>query len=194
MWTERAALEIVMSRRTWMGTLTLSPERQEACANLARLRERKNGFDFEALPEAEQFAQRHRFASMEVTRWLKRLRFSGHQLRYLLVCEAHKSGLPHYHILLHELIRPIQKNTLESSWGWGFSAWRVVSKDNALETAEYICKYLTKSTRAKVRASVGYGLLGQNIGYALGHSDPNNGAATVGAANKKANAKGRVQV
>lgn len=167
MWELRAQLEIAQASRTWLGTLTLNTYYQEYCRNLARLYEQKNGSTYEALSEAEQFAQRHRFASKELTDWFKRLRKAGHEFKYLLATEAHRSGDPHYHVLIHEMGAPIRHKTLKDSWHWGFSDFHLIEQSDFIETARYVCKYLTKSHMARIRASIGYGqisLAGKSAG------------------------------
>jgi hypothetical protein len=119
---------------------------------------RLQGIDFERLPPAEQFSLRHTEISRELTKYLKRVRKeSGAKFRFLLVAEAHKSGLPHYHLLLHEhdQFRPVRKSVLEAQWkAYGFSKWRLIEDERA---ARYVCKYLSKDAIARVRASIRYG-------------------------------------
>lgn len=102
---------------------------------------------------------RHFGIGPEITRYLKRVRKeSKSSFRYLLVMEAHKSGLPHYHMLLHE--KPfggeIPKRILKYQWHLGHTDFKLV--DDAQHKAEYMCKYLAKSLLARVRASKGYGI------------------------------------
>jgi hypothetical protein len=80
-------------------------------------------------------------------------------LTYLLVAEAHKSGLPHYHLLIseHEESRPVRARHLKSQWRLGFSDVKLVAQDDEGRSAAYVAKYLAKSALARVRASVGYG-------------------------------------
>jgi hypothetical protein len=88
LWAARCAAEISTAERTWFGTLTLAPEEHYRAALLG------GGFTF---------LERHREISGWLTRYLKRVRKeAGCSFRYCLVAESHKSGLPHYHMLLHE--------------------------------------------------------------------------------------------
>lgn len=154
-WTARARFELACARRSWLGTLTLSPSWQSHFGNLAALEvRRKTGERFDDLPDEQQLIWRHRLIQREVTLALKRLRASGASVRYLLVLEAHKSGLPHYHILLHEVSEPVRKRTLEAFWRFGFCQWRLVDDPKA---ARYVAKYLSKDAAARVRASLRYG-------------------------------------
>lgn len=157
-WTSRAENEIKHAPRTWFGTLTLSPEWQyrALCEYDARANERAG----HKAVGTDDFAQRHSVISKWITKWLKRVRKrTGSPFRYLLVSELHKSGLPHYHILLHELDRliPVPKAALEETWPYGFTRFKLVDSSTAGKTGRYVAKYLTKSRAARVRASLGYG-------------------------------------
>lgn len=157
MWQRRAVHEFKTAYRNWFGTLTLRPDFHMQVLSRARERMRLQGIDYETLPPSEQFALRHFEISKEITKYLKRVRkASGAPFRFLLVAEAHKSGLPHYHVLLHEQHpgKPVRHRTLSSQWHCGFEKWRLVEDDR---TAKYLCKYLAKDNRARVRASVSYG-------------------------------------
>ena len=158
-WRMRAKSEWLAAHRTWFGTLTLSPDRHVAVGAQAALWAGQNieGKDFNLLSEAERFGARHRVISKEITDYVKRLRKnSGASLRLMCVVEAHKSGLPHYHMLVHEVSPAdvIRKRVLQRAWRWGFSSWKLVDDYRA---AGYVTKYLAKSSLARVRASVDYG-------------------------------------
>ena len=104
MWRLRAATELSFATRTWFGTLTLSPEAHYhmRCKADLELRAREVT-PFDECDADAQFVARHNAIARDITLWLKRIRKqSGASIRYLLVCEAHKSGLPHYHILVHQ--------------------------------------------------------------------------------------------
>lgn len=155
LWRDRAMAEYRAAPRTWFGTLTLAPEAHAHIANIARLVASSNGDDFDAYDAAKQFALRHKYASAEITKYLKRLRKGGARFRYLVVCEAHKSGLPHYHMLVNELDDgSVRHKQLVSQWRIGFSKFNL-AHDNA--SAAYAVKYLFKSKDARVRASLDYG-------------------------------------
>ncbi len=79
--------------------------------------------------------------------------------KYVLVAEAHKSGLPHYHLLISESdeARPLRARHIKGSWRCGFSDVKLVAQEDRNRTVNYMCKYLAKSALARVRASVGYG-------------------------------------
>lgn len=156
-WKARALREWEVAPRTWFGSLTIAPDHQHRFLEQARRKEALQGVDFDGLSELEQFRCRHREISRELTLWLKRLRKESEApLRYLLVAEAHKSGAPHYHCLIHEVhpAFPVRQRALKQQWKLGFSDWKLVTDKAA---AGYLCKYLSKDARARVRASVGYG-------------------------------------
>lgn len=159
LWSSRAATEIRFAPRTWFGTLTLSPDWQyrAICQFDAEATERAG---YKAI-ELDDFLPRHTVISKWITLWLKRVRkrTQSAPFRYLLVSEKHKSGLPHYHILLHELdvSRPVPKAVLEETWPYGFTRWKLVDSSTHGKTGNYVAKYLSKSKDARVRASIGYG-------------------------------------
>lgn len=156
-WRLRAEAEINAAPRTWFGTLTLSPEANARVTWEAEAKLSKGGERLGDLSPREQFAERHRVISKELTRWLKRIRKeSGATLRYCLVAEAHKTGLPHYHCLIHEVFaeQNVGERTLRRQWTDGYSKWNLVRDKGS---AGYVTKYLSKAALARVRASVGYG-------------------------------------
>ncbi len=157
-WRFRMQSELGEAERTWFGTMTLSPDNHQFFLELARSRLTKRGTDLETLPAAEQFQVRCWAISPELTRFLKRVRkVSNAPLRYILVAEPHKSGLPHYHMLIHESdpSNPVRHAQLQSNWALGYSSWKLV-EDNS-RAAHYAAKYLAKSASARVRASLRYG-------------------------------------
>lgn len=161
MWARNAITEIMASERTWFGTLTLRPEELYRCLSAARSKAAKRGrVDFDALPWSEQFALVHQQAALDITLMLKRLRKQGHRFRYMLVAEAHQSGAPHYHVLLHEVAEPIRKATLDKEWPLGFSKWKLADRSSAW----YVCKYLAKNSACRVRASLRYGKTPYQLG------------------------------
>ena len=157
LWRHRAKSEWMGAYRTWFGTLTLSPDRQALAAYAARRELLRRGVDPSSLSAEEAFLARHDMIAKEITKWLKRIRkSSGAKLRYLLVAEAHKSGDPHYHVLIHEIKEDseVSERCLRTQWTWGFSKFNLVRDAKA---AAYVTKYLSKSVLARVRASLRYG-------------------------------------
>lgn len=159
-WFGAAVAETKASSRTWFGTLTLSPEEHFRALSVARHKIAQQGIDFDTLEGEDQFLLRHSAIGPELTKYIKRVRKeSGARLRYLLVAERHVSGLPHYHMLVHEapLHGIVSHRTLSTQWHMGFERWRLVPPESP-KKAGYLCKYLSKSMSARVRASQRYGV------------------------------------
>lgn len=161
LWRRRASAELahslLLGGRSWFGTLTLHPDEHHRCLAQARQRLDAQGISFESLTDEDQFRERCRPLAALATKWLKRVRkTSGARFRYLLVTEVHKSGLPHLHILVHESApdAPVTERNLRETWPHGHSKFNLVREVGA---ALYLCKYLSKDARARVRASGRYG-------------------------------------
>lgn len=156
MWRLRTNNEYAESERTWLVTLTLTANDQSRLLYRTVSRLHKAGVKYDALTGAEQFSELDNTAYRDIQLWLKRIRKNtGKQFRYLSITEAHKSGLPHWHLLLHERPgKPLRYDDLKGSWLLGFDSYKLV-RDAA--GASYLCKYLTKSVLARVRASRSYG-------------------------------------
>lgn len=156
-WRARARQEILVAPRTWFGTLTLSPQAHYAAQCVAESQARMELVEWNSLDENSRFRRRCVAIAPEVTKWLKRVRKnSGAKFRYCVVVERHKTGLPHFHVLLHEVVNgdPVRHAVLSEAWHLGFSNFKL-AKDR--HTANYVVKYLTKSAEARVRASRAYG-------------------------------------
>lgn len=157
LWRGRINYELMNAPRSWFGTLTLTPERHHFCEVAAR--HEIGGIEpWFQLGQDEQQKAVLRYSLAEVTRYVKRIRkqASG-KLRFVCVTEYHKSGLPHFHMLVHEQTRGcVTHKILSSAWIWGFEKWRVAPTEDR-RVAGYLCKYLTKSNVARVRASLRYG-------------------------------------
>lgn len=164
-WRHRMTEELRYAVRSWYGTLTLRPAIQYRVLVEARQYMRKRGVDFDTLSDDEQFRIRARFALKEVTKYIKRFRKAAYgpkgksPFRWICVTERHKSGLPHFHMLVHEMeMRPIPHRILAGTWGLGFEKWRLVKLDeNPKVVAGYLCKYLTKDFSTRIRCSEKYG-------------------------------------
>lgn len=163
LWRQRAAAELKLAPRTWMGTLTFSAEEHY----LARVRIAHalahRSVSLDMLTELDLFKERARDMGAVCTKYFKRLRKGGADIRYLLVTEAHKSGLPHLHLLLHEVdfSNPVRKRVLQGQWPW-FSGFKLV--DDTDDAAFYVTKYVAKSMLGRVRASQHYGYLDRPTG------------------------------
>lgn len=153
LWAARAHAEIAAHERTWMVTLTMTPAEHHRMLLLAHRTETRAGGNPGAWSADREFNERAAQFGKEVTKWLKRLRASGAAFHYLLVVEAHKSGLPHIHLLVHE-VSGCSYRRLTSAWKLGFVHAKLVEGPSA---ARYVTKYLVKSSLARVRASQRYG-------------------------------------
>lgn len=160
-WRMRAVSELAAASRSWFGTLTLSPDSQFRMLSKCRLRLAAQRLDFDELGMDDQYRERVREISKEVTKYLKRVRKqSSASFRYMIVAEKHKNGLPHFHLLLHEGVSPVRHKVLVEQWNLGFSKFNLVEGKHP---AFYVAKYLAKSAEARVRASVGYGAAVQKV-------------------------------
>lgn len=157
MWRLRAQAEWRLAARTWLATMTLRPDAYVQCLSLARRRLDRGGTDFDGLTPHDQFCALENEGYSNVQLWLKRLRKNtGSPIKYLSVSERHKSGVPHWHLLIHEQSedKPIRHKDLSGSWQLGFDDYRLVADAKA---AAYVSKYLSKTFSARVRASARYG-------------------------------------
>lgn len=110
-WSARALAEFNSAVRSLFGTLTVAPENDVMIDAIARIEQAEIGTDFDRLSDADKFRIRCAIGGREITKWIKRLRSTGAEFRYLLVAEQHngvntsdlKKGRPHWHCLLHEV-------------------------------------------------------------------------------------------
>lgn len=203
LWTARALSECGGAPETLFGTLTLNPEVQAAILAECRELSAQDGVDFDCLTIERQFALRVARAGREVTKYIKRVREAmpspillGKRvpnLRYLLVAERHVSQggeedtRPHFHALFHvvhaafpfewqEVLHSKEPRLvprcglLHDQWEeLGFAWWKRADSG----TAYYICKYLSKDSYARVRASEDYGAFDYALVNRLFDSLPN---------------------
>lgn len=157
-WAHRASTELTQAKRTWLGTLTVRPEDRYRAALLAEQEARRRGHNWETATELQRFQWQHAVYSKEITRFLKRVRTNSEApLRFLSVCERHRDGAHHYHMLLHETSSEhVTHAVLTDAWHLGFTRWKLVDELNP-KAALYVVKYLSKDAQARVRASVHYG-------------------------------------
>lgn len=161
LWRARARSEIEEAPRTWFVTYTFNEvHRYQARLKARQLLVQRDERQFEQLTPDEQFMLLHEVLSRELTLMIKRLRKNTKAiLRYAMVAEAHQDGFPHYHGLIHELVPgTVRERDLRDEWrghGLGFCEAKLV--EDAGRGAAYVCKYLTKSSLARVRASQNYG-------------------------------------
>lgn len=178
-WRLRAVSEAKAAVRTWFGTLTLSPEQHFRVSAACRIAAARNGDDFDKFDTERQFAARHACISREITLYLKRIRKEcAAEFKFCVVAEAHKTGLPHYHMLVHERdpLRSVRHKTLSGQWRVGFSQWKLVPEPNHVG---YVTKYLAKSMLARVRASIDYGQTSLDIAPKVRETLTGNNITTV---------------
>ena len=87
------------------------PDNHDMMRSRASRRLAAGGTDLALLSADEQREELSREYGAEITKYFKRIRKnSDAPLRYILVQEQHKSGLPHFHALIHErdAARPIR--------------------------------------------------------------------------------------
>lgn len=157
LWAMRAQQEIAAWSRTWFATFTLNPHHHAVMRMRASARLADRGTDLERLPDDDQSHEVAAEYRRELTLYFKRLRKqTGARLRYLLVQEQHKSGLPHFHALIHEVnpLTPLRHATLTSQWKLGYTKFKLCE---GAKTAWYVAKYLAKAVDNRVRASLRYG-------------------------------------
>lgn len=156
-WRTRALEEVRLANRTWFGTLTVSPDNHFLALARVRAAASAGGVDFDTLGEQERWLRLVAEHGRDLTKYVKRLRKNSQvPIRYLIVAERHKSGLPHFHMLVHERGEPIRHKLLSEQWNLGFEKWRLTSPLEP-KAALYLCKYLSKGLDARVRASQAYG-------------------------------------
>ena len=151
-WAERVRKEIILSKmdgcRVWFVTFTFRPAVH--LNSLGAL-----------IDDPQVWKGLAKSSSRLVTLWIKRIRKET-PFRYCLVCEPHKSGLPHYHAVLHESQKDneITERLMRRVWSVnGFLHAKLVNlEDNeGRDVGNYVAKYLSKEMRSRVRASRFYG-------------------------------------
>ena len=161
LWAARAHTECERAMRTWFGTVTCRPGQVQEALNRIRASHARNGDDFDAFPEETRFRLLSNELGKLVTKALKRLRKNTQvPFRNLMVAEAHESGWPHWHLLIHEVLitRPFVKNqdlkpTFEATLG--HTNFKLVK--NRKRGIWYVTKYVAKAAPTRVRASQAYG-------------------------------------
>ena len=159
-WRTRAASEIKISARTWFVTLTLRPDRTFYYLELMRHNALARGIDADREDSNSRFRRHCQEIGRELTMFLKRVRKNSRaKLRYCAVFEPHKSGDPHIHVLIHEVIgnNPVTKRVIQDAWHDGFSTCKLVNLGDEMKSAAYATKYITKDASTRIRASQRYG-------------------------------------
>jgi len=161
LWVARAMHEIRNANRTWFCTYTLRPSAHYTMQCRAVALASARSIPHAELNGEELFDRQSVEVGKELTLMLKRLRKkvkTNKAIRYLIVREKHKSGLPHWHAFIHErdAAARITYRMLREEWEWGFGSWKLVEQGDPKGPA-YVSKYLGKTNEARVRASVRYG-------------------------------------
>ncbi len=150
MWTERAAKEWREATRTWLCTFTLRPSEHYKLGVQTRQRLEAQGEDIDKMDARRRLEEMMVEYRDVMRRYVNRLRkglvqrgWPQVQFRYLWVPEPHKSGLIHFHMLLHEVADDmrIPKRRIEDMWGLGHAGAKEVHSE---AEAKYACKYLGK--------------------------------------------------
>lgn len=158
MWLARAMHEIRAAERTWWCTFTLRPMEHYNMQARGLLHAESRSIPMKELSAADASRLQSNEVAKELTKFFKRVRkqAGSRSLRYLLIRENHKSGLPHYHAFIHEVGDvPIRHAVLTQNWRLGFSKFKLLS--NSEQAAAYATKYLNKADEGRVRASIRYG-------------------------------------
>lgn len=157
LWYARCYAETSKAPRSWFGTLTIAPEHLYHFRLMAQKKVKARSLIWNELSERQKFQKIYAEISPEITRYLKRVRKSSncHKLRFMLVCEKHKSGNPHFHCVVHQVgAVPLTYRDLSEKWLLGFTNFKLVQSP---KVAGYISKYISKSLLCRVRASLKYG-------------------------------------
>lgn len=166
-WRDRAMIEMSRVSRTWLCTFTLKPELQHRLFMEELVAKTSRGWldsDFEG---DEEFRLRANGGLKLLTKFWKSVRkpYAGEDpvgLRYVAVAEAHQSGLPHFHALVHDEGSNLTYRRLQSRWVRnGFFSAKLA--DGTIKSARYVTKYIAKDNLCRVRASIGYGLPSEGI-------------------------------
>lgn len=150
LWSDRAQLEIALSPRTWMVTLTFAPH------HLAGILIEARKLTDDWCDPRQKVKAIERAAYAHVARYFKRVRKrTGLRFRYMATAEyGEESGRLHYHVLVHELEGPLTQRVLDACWR---SHTHVRLVRDGYRAARYVAKYLTKDAASRMRASLFYG-------------------------------------
>lgn len=164
LWRERAMKEIGLADRTWFCTFTLRPSVHHATfMEQLAIKRSKGWLESDFYNEQEEFLLRCQGGFALATKFWKNLRKpqAGEEpirIKYLLTCERHISGLPHFHALIHERAGSVTYRRLESRWcRYGFMQAKLLS--DGAKAARYVTKYVAKDMLGlRIHASQRYGL------------------------------------
>lgn len=157
-WRSRASTECNTWSRTWLCTYTLRPEEHHRVLMRELAEKNRKGWSDRDFSEAGgEVRLRAIGVGRLFTDYLKRVRKgvsdTPTRLRYMVVIEHHKSGLPHLHALVHEVAGPLTYRNIVEHWPHGHANAKLVDAKGAA----YVTKYVSKSMLARARASLHYG-------------------------------------
>lgn len=163
-WSDRAMKELALADRTWFCTFTLKPEVHHATFIEQLAKKSLSGWlDSDFSGADEEFLLRCQGGLSLVTKFWKNLRKPQRgeepvRVKYLVTCERHISGLPHFHALIHERAGSVTYRRIASRWTrYGFMKANLVTQDR--KAARYVTKYVAKDMLGlRLHASQGYGL------------------------------------
>lgn len=181
-------VEARASHRVWKATLTFTPDEayRYECEAILRAQKRNNDWDMVSPSDRKRYLLAA--AGRRLTLALKRARVAGMAFRYIAVPEFHKSGVVHYHLVIHEVGKPLLKHCqhcrkecscmvcfgtatrqcdsrkrpccLTAAWPYGFSQFKLVPSGKLDNAVHYATKYAAKDASARIRASIRYGVDG----------------------------------
>ena len=150
-WAFRIKQEVLSAPRTWWCTFTASAEAHAVWS--------MGGGDF----------------GDELQKSFKRARSRGLKMRFVAVREKHKSGYPHFHAFIHEMVygqitkrqlcgdpdrwesmTPKERGKDRWFWPYGFVQVRLCGEDRPAKP-HYLTKYIRKDPQGRIRASLKYG-------------------------------------
>jgi hypothetical protein len=196
LWTRRCKAEWTHSSlaggKSYFATLTFAPDIHYRVTCLLEGRP-----EWKDATKEQRFCMRDQVAYPFVQKFLKRLRrglkrlgFPGVKPRYIAVAEAHKTGLPHYHLVIHvdDVPKGFGKRAIEAAWEKssrevkvpglpdlpnriGRPGWIKVKLARSEQVAGYMAKYMGKDQSSRVKASTGYGRRNRiyPMAHVLGH-------------------------
>jgi len=168
-WAARTYAEVEQARRSWFVTLTLGPAARSRWGASA-VKRAGGRARYASLCKEEQAGHWMPTLGPVLQKYLKRIRRHS-PFRFIAAVEGHADGTPHVHMIICEYkwealpslnrvqnaIRPIGERTIRKLWGAGFSEARLV-KETDNQAPWYVCKYISKGTVSRVRASQSWGL------------------------------------
>lgn len=155
LWAARAFSELKVHQRTWFCTMTVAPAVRFVMASKVSSRIKESLTHMHATEQNRLLFQE---LSTEVTKWIKRIRKnSGARFRYLLAMEPHADGFPHVHALIHQVAGSVTQRDIRDAWNLGTITEAKLVDESDKRVPWYVCKYISKHSQTRVRASLRYG-------------------------------------